>query len=136
GCVRRACQIAALTQGRDLLLRNPDAETARARENLVREKSESDFWVLLRAWEFTASKDFRAEACEQVGIHAATARQAASLFRQFLEIARRVDGGMARCELAHGRGGMLDRQSAVRRSPVFVAAEIRELEGKEKEVNT
>jgi ATP-dependent helicase HrpB len=166
GCVRQACQIAALTQGRDMLLRNPDAETARERENLVREKSESDFWVLRRAWEFAARNDFRPEACRRVGLHVAAARQAGPLFQQFLEIARRegldtaerdareealqkciligfsdrvarrLDADTARCELARGRRGTLDKQSAVRTSRLLVAAEVRELEGKGKEVST
>jgi ATP-dependent helicase HrpB len=41
-----------------------------------------------------------------------------------------------RCELVHGRRGVLARESAVQQSPLFVAAEIREIEGRDKEVNT
>jgi ATP-dependent helicase HrpB len=36
----------------------------------------------------------------------------------------------------HGRRGSLARESVVQRSPLFVAAEVRELEGAEKSVNT
>ncbi len=34
-CVYQACLLAALTQGRDLLLRNLDSDTARRREDLL-----------------------------------------------------------------------------------------------------
>src|SRR5206468_6878068 len=105
-------------------------------------------------------------ACRRLGIHAVTARQVGPLFQQFLEIARRedldaapreiqdealhkciligfsdrvgrrVDSGTLRCELVHGRRGTLARESVVQSSPLLVAAEISEVEGKEKSVNT
>jgi ATP-dependent helicase HrpB len=49
-------------------------------------------------------------------------------------VARRLDQGTLRCELVHGRRGLLARESAVQHSPLFVAAEVREVEGRE--VNT
>jgi ATP-dependent helicase HrpB len=49
-------------------------------------------------------------------------------------VARRLDQGTLRCELVHGRRGVLARESAVQHSPLFVAAEVREVEGRE--VNT
>ena len=89
GCVYQACLLAALTQGRDLLLRNVDGDTARRREDLLGEKAGSDFWLLMRAWQHASDNDFRLEACRRLGVHAATARQVGPLFQQFLEIARR-----------------------------------------------
>src|SRR5260221_9136087 len=50
GCVYQACLVAALTQGRDLLLRNVDRDTNSLREDLLGEKASSDFWVLMRSW--------------------------------------------------------------------------------------
>ena len=51
-------------------------------------------------------------------------------------VARRLDAGTLRCELVHGRRGTLARESVVQSSPLLVAAEVREVEGKDKSVNT
>ena len=165
GCVHQACLVAALTQGRDLLLRNVDRDTNSFREDLLGEKASSDFWILMRAWTYAANNQFRLDACRKLGIHAVTARQVGPLFEQFLRIAKdeglevqtargkgrgvaemhshrvsatgwrgRLDQGTLRCELVHNRRGVLARESAVQHSPLFVAAEVREVEGRE--VNT
>ncbi|HOC55476.1 MAG TPA: ATP-dependent helicase HrpB [Verrucomicrobiota bacterium] len=165
-CVHQACLLAALTQGRDLLLRNVDADAARRREELVGNKASSDFWLLMRAWQQAAAREFHPEACRRLGVHATTARQIGPLLEQFLDIARRegldvtpraapdtalqkciligfsdrvarrLDSGTLRCELVHGRRGTLARESVVRQSPLLVAAEVREVEGKDKGVQT
>src|SRR5579859_938218 len=44
GCVRDAALIAALTQGRDLLLRNVDGDTASFREDRIGDEGTSDFF--------------------------------------------------------------------------------------------
>src|SRR5665213_2403833 len=161
GCVRQACLVAALTQGRDLLLRNCGKEIETAREDLLGEKASSDFWILMRAWNFAANNQFRLDACRQLGIHAVTAKQVGPLLEQFLRIAerekldiapreikdealqkciligfsdrvaRRLDQGTLRCELVHNRRGVLARESKVQHSPLFVVAEIREIGGRE-----
>src|SRR5208282_2831783 len=166
GCVHQACLVAALTQGRDLLLRNPGRDVESLREDLFGEKASSDFWILMRAWSYAANNQFRLDACRKLGIHAVTARQVGPLLEQFLRIAkdegldtrpreikdealqkciligfsdrvaRRLDQGTLRCELVHGRRGVLARESVVQHSPLFVAAEIREIEGRDREVNT
>jgi ATP-dependent helicase HrpB len=166
GCVYQAALVAALTQGRDLLLRNVDRITAQTREEMLGEKASSDFWILMRAWSYAAGHEFRVEACRKLGIHAVTARQVGPLLDHFLRLAKRegletrlrevrdealqkcvliafsdrvahrLDQGTLRCELVHGRRGVLARESAVQHSPLFVAAEVREIEGKDKEVNT
>jgi ATP-dependent helicase HrpB len=46
-------------------------------------------------------------------------------------LARRMDGGTLRCQIVHGRRGVLARESVVQKSPLFVAAEVREVEGKD-----
>src|SRR5262249_44696505 len=51
-------------------------------------------------------------------------------------VARRADEGTLRCELVHGRKGLLARESVVRQSPLLVAAEVREVEGRGKEDKT
>lgn len=166
GCVYQACLVAALTQGRDLLLRGGGKEVQSDRQDLLGEKASSDFWILMRAWTFAQRNQFRVDACRRLGIHALTARQVGRLHEQFLRIAkaegldvqprevkdealqkciligfsdrvaRRLDQGTLRCELAHGRRGLLARESVVQHSPLLVAAEIREIEGRDREVNT
>ena len=166
GCVHQACLVAALTQGRDLMLRNCGKEVDSAREDLLGEKASSDFWILMRAWSFAFNNQFRVDACRKLGIHAVTAKQVGPLFDQFLRIAkdegldtrpnevkdenlqkciligfsdrvaRRMDQGTLRCELVHGRRGVLARESVVQHAPLFVVAEIREIGGRDNEVNT
>jgi ATP-dependent helicase HrpB len=51
-------------------------------------------------------------------------------------VARRLDQGTLRCELVHGRRGVLARESVVDTSSLFVAAEVREIEQRGGEVNT
>jgi ATP-dependent helicase HrpB len=166
GCVYQSALVAALTQGRDLFLRNCGKEVDSAREDLLGEKASSDFWILMRAWTFAEKNQFRVDACRKLGIHAVTARQVGPLFEQFLRIAdkegldtkpreikdealqkciligfsdrvaRRLDQGTLRCELVHNRRGVLARESSVQKSPLLVVAEIREIETRDKEMNT
>jgi ATP-dependent helicase HrpB len=166
GCVYQAALVAALTQGRDLLLRNVDRDTNSAREDLLGGKTSSDFWILMRAWNYASKNQFRVDACRRLGIHAVTARQVGPLLDQFLHIAgregldaaprevkdealqkciligfsdrvgRRLDQGTLRCELVHNRRGVLARESMVQHAELFVASEIREVETRDKEVNT
>ncbi len=161
GCVHQACLVAALTQGRDLLLRSVGRDVTSARDDLFGDQASSDFWILMRAWNYAAKNQFRVEACRRLGIHAVTARQVGPLFEQFLRIAkseglntepreikdetlqkciligfsdrvaRRLDAGTLRCELVHNRRGVLARESTVHHSPLLVAAEIREVEGRD-----
>ncbi|HEY1662707.1 MAG TPA: ATP-dependent helicase HrpB [Verrucomicrobiae bacterium] len=166
GCVFQAALVAALTQGRDLLLRNVDKATASLREDLLGEKATSDFWILMRAWNYAAKNQFRMDACRKLGIHAVTARQVGPLLDQFLRIAdregldakprevadealqkciltafsdrvaRRLDQGTLRCDLVHSRRGVLARESVVQTKELLVVAEVREVETRDKEVNT
>ena len=133
GCVYHACLVAALTQGRDLLVRKPDKEAAAARDEFFVDRVSSDFRVLMRAWEYAAENQFRMDIMRRMGIHGITARQVGPLLDQFLRIAkdegldvrvgemneealqkciligfsdrvaRRIDEGTLRCDLVHGR---------------------------------
>jgi ATP-dependent helicase HrpB len=51
-------------------------------------------------------------------------------------VARRIDEGQSRCELVHGRRGILTKDSVVGESPLLVVAEIQEIGGKPGDVNT
>jgi len=157
GCVRPVALIAALTQGRDLLVRRQAKRIDDPRDDLVGDETESDFFVLMRAWRYAERDRYEVERCRRIGIHAQAARQVGPLFEQFLRIAadegldtgekpvvhdavqrcvlvgfsdhlaKRADGGSLRCELVHGRRGMLGRESIVK-SRLFVASEVREVQ--------
>ncbi|HYJ15415.1 MAG TPA: ATP-dependent helicase HrpB [Candidatus Limnocylindria bacterium] len=167
GCVRPVAAIAALTQGRDLLLR-PLNKLADGRGELFDDESASDLFVLLRAWRYAELNGFHPERCRRMGIHAQAARQVGPLFQQFLRIAgdegldisekpddnaavqrcillgfsdqlaRRLDDKSLRCDLLHGRRGLLARESVVRDAELFVVSEVREVEssvGRDRNLN-
>lgn len=165
GCVKPIAMMAALTQGRSFLLRGVPKDVERAREELLGEEEESDFFLHMRAWRYAERNRFDLEACRRLGIHAQAARQVGPLFEQFLDtaekeglsiseeradgvavrkcvlagfsdhLARRLDEGTLRCDLIHGRRGFLARESAIQQAKLFVAAEISEVEGRGGEVN-
>jgi ATP-dependent helicase HrpB len=165
GCTREAALIAALTQTQDILLRRQPRHIQEARERVLGERSDSDFFILMLAWRYAQQQGYRLEACQRLGIHAGAARQVAPLFQQFLRVAEqqgltinersasqeamrkciltafidqlalRRDEGTLRCDLVHGRRGELARDSAVRHSRLFVAAEIDEIEHGNRELN-
>ena len=164
GCVRQIALIAALTQGRDLLIRRVDKETEERRADLIHGTAHSDFFVLMRAWQYADQSNYSLDACRQLGIHAQSARQVRPLFEQFVRLAkgeglpvddrstddeavqkciltgfadhlaRRLDGGTLRCQLVHQRRGTLSRESVVREASLLVAAEVAEIEGRDVEV--
>ena len=88
GCLYHACLVAALTQGRDLLLRNPGKDVLESRREFFGAKDKSDFWILMRAWRFAVENEFRIDVLRKLGIHGVTARQVGPLHEQFLRIAR------------------------------------------------
>ena len=165
GCVRPVAMMAALTQGRNFLLRGVDRRVEEAREEVLGEEHESDFFLLMRAWRFADKGGYSLDACRRLGIHAQAARQVGPLFEQFVGIAaaegldaseRRVDGDQVRrcvlagfpdhlahrldaatlrCDLVHGRRGMLARESAMGKATLLVAAEITEIGGRGGEVS-
>jgi ATP-dependent helicase HrpB len=160
GCVRPVALMAALTQGRNFLLRGGGREVAERREEILGAEHESDFFLLMRAWRYADRANYSVDACRRLGVQAQAARQVGPLFQQFLEIAqgegldvserradsaairkcvlagfsdhvaRRLDAGTLRCEMVHGRRGQLARESGIQQAPLFVAAEITEVEAR------
>ena len=160
GCVRSVALMAALTQGRNFLLRGVDKRTQEARDDLFGEEHESDFFLLMRAWRYADKAGYNMDACRRLGIHVQGAKQVGPLFEQFLEIAagegldtaekridgvavrkcvlvgfsdhlaKRLDKGTLRCELVHKRRGVLARESGIDQAPLLVAAEITEIESR------
>jgi len=165
GCVKAACMLAALTQGRGLLVKSTSRDMDKRRDDMFRDGAESDVLVQLRAFSVARKSDFDPSRCRMLGIHAQTARQAAQLAGKFEDIAhgeglnvsdssppenamekcmlaafpdhlaKRLDRGTLRCDLVHGRRGTLARESVVT-AELFVAGEITEIGGREGEVQT
>lgn len=165
GCVKAACLLAALTQGRGLLVKSTSREMDKRRDELLRDGAESDVTVQLRAFSAARRLNFDPARCRSPGIHAQSARQASQLADHFAGIARaeglnltddpppghalekcmlsafpdhlarRLDRGTLRCELVHGRRGTLARESVVT-SELFVAGEITEIGGRAGDVQT
>ncbi len=88
GCVRPVALIAALTQGRNLLTRGGDRGIDEARDDILGGETDSDFFLLMRAFKFAENSGFDPAKCRRLGIHALGARQTAALFAQFVGIAR------------------------------------------------
>jgi ATP-dependent helicase HrpB len=89
GCVPAAALCAALVSGRDLLMRlgRDDKQIQEARE-LFEASQESDFYTLMRAYQFARKSNFAVETCRRYGIHAQTARQIEQTFEQLMQIAK------------------------------------------------
>ncbi|MEI8351526.1 MAG: helicase-related protein, partial [bacterium] len=156
--VRTVALIAAITQERGLLIRRADSRQEELRDRHLGDEGVSDFFLLMRAWREAEARDFNMDFCRDVGIHAGTARQVGRLYEMFCrlargqglplepecvaddkvrrcvlagfadQVARRLDGGTLRCEMVHGRRGVLDKSTVVRQSPLIVASEVNEIE--------
>jgi ATP-dependent helicase HrpB len=89
GCVPAAALCAALVSGRDMLMRlgRDDKHIQEARE-LFEASQESDFYTLMRAYQFARKNSFSVETSRRYGIHAQTARQVEQTFDQIMQIAR------------------------------------------------
>jgi ATP-dependent helicase HrpB len=90
GCVPAAALCAALVSGRDLLMRvgRDDKHVSEARE-LFEASAESDFYTLMRAYQFAKKNNFSVETCRRYGIHAQTARQIEQTHQQIFQIAEK-----------------------------------------------
>lgn len=165
GGVKAACFLAALTQGRGLLVKNAGRDVEKRRDELLGDGATSDVAVQLRAFSVARKSGFDPARCRTLGIHAQSARQAAQLAEKFADIARaeglrlteepppedalekcllaafpdhlarRLDRGTLRCDLVHGRRGTLVRGSTVT-AELFVSGEITEIGGRGGEVQT
>ncbi len=157
GCVRAVALVAALTQGRNLLRRSEGRQMEDDRERHLGEITNSDFALLIQAHRFAEEQRFNPQSCRSLGINAAAAREAAALADQFIRIAKdeglplesgpasgeaiakcvlagfpdhvavRTDAGTLRCQMVHGRRGVLARESTVNQR-LLVACEVREME--------
>src|SRR5258708_36316645 len=164
GSVPTIALIAALTQERHLLRRSDGNQMDHDRELLLGNEAESDFFVLIRAWIYANEQGpersrrlgIRYAVSQQVGrlfrqfLDLAKSEKlnisggpddfnAEALGKCMLvgfsdHLGRRIDAGTLRCDLVHRRHGVLARESAVQKSPLFVAAEIREIQGRKEDL--
>src|SRR6184192_2198042 len=90
GCVPAAALCAALVSGRDLLMRlgRDDKHIKEARE-LFEASQDSDFYTLMRAYQFAKRNNFSVETCRRYGIHAQTARQVEQTYAQIMGLAEK-----------------------------------------------
>jgi ATP-dependent helicase HrpB len=162
-CVPAIAVIAALTQGRNLMRRLDGKQAREDRDDVLGGETESDFFILMRAFRYAEQSRFDSQRCARLGINAGAAREAVQLSEQFLAIAReegldlqsgavkpgaiqrcvlagfpdqvavRLDAGTLRCAVVHGRRGVLARESAVHDAPLLVASEVREIESSDRE---
>ena len=164
GAVKPVALIAAIAQGRPLLVRNAGKGAADQRRDLLGADG-SDLLVLMRAWNYARQNRFDLDRCRRLGIHAGAARQVGPLWERFLriaesqqvpiesappedaeiakcvlagfsdQVARRLDRGTLRCDLVHQRRGELARESVADEAPLLVANEIHEIGRGDGEVN-
>ena len=90
GCVPVAALCAALVSGRDLMMRlgRDDKHIAEARE-LFEASQDSDFYTLMRAYQFAKRNNFSVETCRRYGLHAQTARQVEQTYEQIMQLAQK-----------------------------------------------
>jgi ATP-dependent helicase HrpB len=164
GCVSTIALVAAITQERHLLRRSENNQMEHDRELLLGKELESDFFVLIRAWLYAQQQGadkarrlgIRYATAQQIApvfeqfVEIARAEglnvdnkvdefNAEALGKCMLvgfsdHLAKRIDSGTLRCDLVHRRHGVLARESVVQKSPLFVAGEIREIQGRNDEL--
>lgn len=153
GVGEEASLIAALLQGRSLLLRKIPSRNRQRLLELFSGDGSSDILMQLRACEYAAQIRFDRTQCQELGIHAATARQAVQTSKIFLrksqpspppenpslEIRKCLAVAFAdhlalrrpytrRCDLMDGRVAEIDQESICTDADLMVATEIRDFE--------
>jgi ATP-dependent helicase HrpB len=88
-CIPAAALCAALVSGRELFTRvsREEKHISEARE-LFEGGGESDFFKLIRAWQFARNHGFNLDRCRRHGVHAHTARAVEQTWHQILQLAR------------------------------------------------
>ncbi|MDA0347565.1 MAG: ATP-dependent helicase HrpB [Verrucomicrobia bacterium] len=160
-CVPEVCLAVALSQGKSLLLQSKDKRIDTEREKIWGEEITSDLQVEIQAYHYAEGYRFQTDACRAIAIHAGSARQAGQIGQQLLklaerqglsleqkntdgtglrksilagfsdQLAKRLDKGTRLCALVHNRRGELHRSTVVIESPLIVAMEINEIQGKD-----
>ena len=166
-CINEAALCAAFMGGRNILIRSArDDKNVQAAQESFRDGADSDFEVLMRAWQFANARRYNIDDCRAHGIHAGACREVESAYRQILRLAKasdaraaadrskstalrhcilaafadqlcvRRDSGTLYCSLTEGRSGTLVRESVVRKSPLLVVGEIRQIAARGNQAQT
>ena len=88
GCLRDAALCAALSQGRDILLKSTEV-TKRRQEEFFHKEDISEFQSLMRAFNKAASFNFDPSACAPYGIHGRAAFETMRSHEQILGLCKR-----------------------------------------------
>lgn len=157
GVADEAALLAGILQGRPLFLHRVGSRQRQNRQEWFGGDGSSDLLAQLQAVAAAAAQRFDRRFCDEVGMHAATARQAVQVAGQFAKIGRKRSGdvtapeqrGLAlrkclalafadrlalrrspdtrRCDLIDGRVAELDEESLCTGAQLLVAAEVRDL---------
>lgn len=87
-CVDEICVAAAISQSRNLLLRNVDKRVEQRRSDMIGEVDGSDVIALMRVWSGSVANKFDRRFCDDLGIHANTARQVNKIANQLYQYAQ------------------------------------------------
>ncbi|MDQ8185623.1 ATP-dependent helicase HrpB [Pelagicoccus sp. SDUM812002] len=115
GCVDEIALAAALAQSRSILLRKVDKSVEKRRETLWGDAGESDIIAQMSAWEAALKERFDLRFCQEIGVHAQSARQVLKVANQLSQYAE-ASGLMATT------GGVeegSDKDVAVRKCVLF-----------------
>lgn len=159
GCVREAAMIAALAQGREILMVGKN-NASHKNEDFWEPGDLTEFQALLRAFIRAEALNFDPQACAPLNIHAMASREAARSYDQFLRVAQRaglaVNDEVAEPEalaktllaafsdhlgvetsqgsriyrVAGGYSGHLGKDAHIKPPRLLVASEITEVQGK------
>ncbi len=145
GCLPTAALLAAMLQERSILLRRPSRAVQERRLDLIEDRTDSDLLLMTMAWRAASRHAFDRGFCDELGVHAGTARTVGRLQRQLLAIAEgqgldsyehnpppeayhrcvlagfpdqvacRLGEGTPRCSMVHGRRGTITDDSVLAR---------------------
>ena len=89
GCVNEASLCAAFLSSRNILVRSAreDKKVQTAQEPF-RDGADSDFEVLIRAWQYAKSRRYNIDDCRTHGIHAGACREVEATFHQIMKLAK------------------------------------------------
>lgn len=87
GCVDEIALAAALAQSRSILLRKVDKGVDKRREALWGEAGRSDIIAQMIAWEAALKENFELRFCQEIGVHAQSARQVLKIANQLSQYA-------------------------------------------------
>ncbi|MCX6909166.1 MAG: ATP-dependent RNA helicase, partial [Verrucomicrobia bacterium] len=85
GCVRTVALWASLVSGRDMMVRSKE-ESAKEMLELFQTNDNSDFFTLVRAFNWAKQRSFSLDACRRAGVHALTAGSVEDTWEQLLDI--------------------------------------------------